>query len=81
MLKPIIKPIIKPVQKLKQAFRRQSLLERRQKQMEILIQQRQIKGLPTKAEELHKENIQKEVSGLERDVAKQVSDLSKEKEK
>ena len=77
MLKPIIKPLTKSVQRLTQTFRRQSLLERRAKQMEVLIQQRQAKGLPTKAEELHKENIKKESESLKTDIAGKIGDLNK----
>jgi len=78
MLKPIIKPIIKPVQKLTQTFRRQSLLERREKHMEELIKIRQAKGLPTKAEELHKENIGKELSSLKDQLGGDIGRFKKE---
>ena len=77
MLKPIIKPLIKPIKKLTQTFRRQSLLERREKQMEELIKIRQAKGLPTKAEELHKENIKKESESLKTDIAGKIGSLNK----
>ncbi len=73
----MFKPIINPIKKLTQTFRRQSLLERRQKQVENLIQQRQMKGLPTKAEELHKENIKKESENLKSDIAGKISSLNK----
>lgn len=78
IIKPIIKPFAKPVQKLASTFRRQSLLERRTKQMEELIKLRQAKGLPTKAEELHKTNIEKEVGSLKDSMGGKIGALKEE---
>mgnify|MGYP001594159991 FL=1 len=77
-IKPIIRPLAKPIQKLASTFRRQTLLERRTKQMEELIKIRQAKGLPTKAEELHKTNIEKEVSSLKDSIGGKIGNLNKE---
>jgi hypothetical protein len=77
MLKPIIKPLTKPIQKLATTFRRQTLLERRAKQMEELIKIRQAKGLPTKAEELHKTNIEKEAASLKDSAGGKISEIKK----
>ena len=50
-------------------------MERRSRQIEELIKIRQAKGLPTKAEELHKTNIEKEVASLKESMGGKIGEI------